>query len=82
VHKWPSVVMIVAVWDDDAGVFVATSDDVPGLVAEAETTEALFEKLSILIPELLELNQPDGPEGADIQMCVQAEFTKVLQLAR
>lgn len=45
-----------AVWDDEAKVWVATSDDVPGLVTEASTLEALTEKLEVLIPELLEAN--------------------------
>ena len=50
-----------AEWDEEAEVWVATSDDVPGLVAEADTTEALLAKLHILIPELLEANgYPDG----------------------
>ena len=44
-------------WDKEAGVWVATSDDVPGLATEADTTEALVAKLKTLIPELLELNQ-------------------------
>ena len=47
---------VKAIWDPDASVWVATSDDVPGLVAEAETSEALIQKLRVLIPELLELN--------------------------
>jgi predicted RNase H-like HicB family nuclease len=37
-------------------VWVAESDDVPGLIAEAETIEALLSKLDALIPELLKLN--------------------------
>jgi len=47
---------VVAEWDDDARVWVATSDDVPGLVAEAETQEKLIERLRAMIPELLALN--------------------------
>lgn len=47
---------IRAEWDDEAEVWVATSDDVPGLVAEADTAEALLTKLRGLIPELLEAN--------------------------
>jgi len=39
--------------DADAGVWVATSDDVPGLIAEAETIEALDFKLKCMVPELL-----------------------------
>ena len=45
-----------AVWDNEARFWVASSDDVPGLAKEAETSEALIEKLKALIPELLELN--------------------------
>jgi predicted RNase H-like HicB family nuclease len=45
-----------AEWDPEAGVWVATSEDVPGLATEAETLEALADKLRIMIPELLEAN--------------------------
>ena len=45
-----------AQWDSEAGVWVAESDDVPGLVAEAASPNLLREKLRVLIPELLELN--------------------------
>jgi len=52
-----------AEWDEEAEVWVATSDDVPGLVAEADTAEALLAKLHILIPELLDANgYPDAGE--------------------
>jgi predicted RNase H-like HicB family nuclease len=47
---------IRAEWDDEARVWVATSDDVPGLATEAETMEDLIEKLKIMVPELLEAN--------------------------
>jgi predicted RNase H-like HicB family nuclease len=50
-----------AEWDEEAKVWVATSDDVPGLVAEADTEEELLAKLHVLIPELLDANgYPDG----------------------
>jgi predicted RNase H-like HicB family nuclease len=45
-----------AEWDDEASVWVATSDDVPGLATEADTLEALSTKLENLVPELLEAN--------------------------
>lgn len=45
-----------AEWDEDVRVWVATSDDVPGLATEEENLEALIEKLKILIPELLDAN--------------------------
>ena len=43
-------------WDEDAKVWVATSDDVPGLATEDNTMENLIQKLKILIPELLVAN--------------------------
>ena len=45
-----------AEWDEEAMVWVATSDDVPGLATEAVTMEALIEKLRVMIPELLIAN--------------------------
>ena len=47
---------VEARWDSEAGVWVAESDNVPGLVAEAESMNALVEKVRVLLPELLELN--------------------------
>jgi predicted RNase H-like HicB family nuclease len=47
---------IRAEWDEEASVWVATSDDVPGLVTEEATMEGLIEKLKIIISELLEAN--------------------------
>lgn len=49
-------VNVRAFWDDEASVWVAESEDVPGLVTEAETMESLQEKLRKLVPELLELS--------------------------
>lgn len=46
-----------AEWDDEASVWVASSDDVPGLVTEAKTLEALDLKLRSMVPELLEANR-------------------------
>jgi predicted RNase H-like HicB family nuclease len=48
--------LVSAAWDDEAQVWVAESDDVPGLVAEAASMPLLIEKLRDLIPELLEAN--------------------------
>lgn len=47
---------VKAIWDEEAHVWVAQSDDVVGLVTEAETLELLVVKLASMIPELLELN--------------------------
>ena len=52
-------------WDPEAEVWVATSDDVPGLATEAPTVEALAEKLRTMIPELLEANEVLADGQAD-----------------
>lgn len=45
-----------AEWDEEARVWVATSDDVPGLATEEDTMEGLIGKLKVMIPELLDSN--------------------------
>lgn len=57
--------LVVAEWDDEANVWVATSDDIPGLVTEAETQEHLIKRLQSIVPELLELNRELLPAGYD-----------------
>jgi predicted RNase H-like HicB family nuclease len=47
---------VKAEWDGEANVWVASSDDVPGLATGADTFEELIEKLKVVIPELLEEN--------------------------
>lgn len=43
-------------WDASAGVWTATSKDVPGLVLESESFDTLVEKVQAAVPELVELN--------------------------
>lgn len=43
-------------WDESAQVWVATSNDVAGLVTEAAHIDVLFKKLRVMVPELLEAN--------------------------
>jgi len=47
-------IVVHADWDPDAGVWVATTRDLRGLVTEAETIEALRAKLPGMIRDLLE----------------------------
>jgi predicted RNase H-like HicB family nuclease len=47
---------IRAEWDEEARVWVATSDDVPGLATEEDTLEKLIDKLKKMILELLDAN--------------------------
>ena len=43
-------------WDNEAQVWIATSDDIPGLVLESGSFDALIERVRYAVPELLELN--------------------------
>ena len=48
---------ISCAWDAEAEVWCATSDDIPGLVAESDSLDTLIEDVKQLTPELLELNR-------------------------
>ncbi|MGH6768442.1 MAG: DUF1902 domain-containing protein [Xanthobacteraceae bacterium] len=49
-------IIINARWDGEAGVWIATSADVPGLVVEADTWPAMIEEVRLVLPDLLELS--------------------------
>ena len=49
-------VLVRILWDAEAAVWVAESDDVPGLALECGSFDALIERLRYAIPELMELN--------------------------
>ena len=68
------VLRIHADWDDDAGVWVVTSEDVPGLATEAATQDEVRQKLIVMIPELLELNGlPACADGVPVELLIQSE---------
>jgi predicted RNase H-like HicB family nuclease len=72
---------IIVEWDDEAQVWVASSDDVPGLATGADTFEDLIAKLKIVIPELLVEN---GllPAGTDsVPFAIKAERTELAPVA-
>jgi len=58
-----SEAMINMVWDAEAGVWYATSDDVPGLVLESNSFDALVERVRVAVPELAELNHISVPHS-------------------
>ena len=49
-------ITIDARWDPEASVWIATSNDVPGLVVEADTWPAMIEEVRLVLPDLLELS--------------------------
>lgn len=47
---------IDARFDPEAGIWLATSADLPGLVVEADTWPAMIDEVRLAVPELLELS--------------------------
>lgn len=72
-----SKINVNAFWDDEASVYVATSDDVPGLVTEADSVDHLVEKLKCMIPELLLLNTDNDTGQREISFNVTTEVNAV-----
>ena len=70
---------IHAQWDDEARVWYATSDDVPGLITEAPSIEILVERLRAIIPELMALNR--GIVGQPLQFHLTSERTAIAKAA-
>ena len=70
--------LVTAQWDDEAKVWVATSQDIPGLVTEAPTLDALLERVLAVAPELLEDNahlvDEAGHSGDLIDMLIESQF--------
>jgi len=55
-------IVVRADWDPEAEVWVAVSPDVPALVTEADSIEALRRTLRVMLPELLALAD-EVPQG-------------------
>jgi len=45
-------------WDDEASVWIATSEDVYGLVLEDESFDVLINRVRLAVPELLTFESP------------------------
>lgn len=76
-----SAIRVHAIRDPQARVWVAESEDVPNLVAEAASVEALTERLRGLIPELLEANGVVFPADDEIPFDLIAERHERVRMA-
>jgi len=64
-----STFTVIAVWDRDAGVWSASSEDIPGLNIEAETWDRLKDKVRDVASELIALNNvPIDKDGGEIHI--------------
>jgi hypothetical protein len=57
-------------WDAEASVWIATSDDVSGLVLESGSFDVLVERVRYAVPELLEMN---GIARSDVPLHITSE---------
>jgi len=71
---------VVATWDAEAGVWVAESDDIPGLVTEAPNIDALIDKLGDIVPVLIEEN--DGADLPEVPISVMLETFRTFRLGK
>jgi predicted RNase H-like HicB family nuclease len=76
-----SLYHVTAEWDEEAQVWVASSEDVPGLATGADTLEELIEKLKVVIPELLVENGLLPAGTAHVPFAIKAERTELAHVA-
>jgi Domain of unknown function (DUF1902) len=62
----PLRAIVRVLWDGETGVWVATSDDVPGLVVEMTTFDEIVTEVRALAPELFVLNTGVQPAILDL----------------
>lgn len=71
--------LVTAQWDDEASMWVASSDDIPGLTTEASTLDGLLARVLAVAPELMSDNahllehRPLAGETFDI--CIISQLT-------
>lgn len=58
--------LIRVLWDNEESVWVATSEDVPGLVVEAASFDEVVTMVRTLAPELLDLNGKSAGKILDL----------------
>ena len=74
-------IVVDVIWDDEAGVYVATSEDVYGFATEAPTLDKLKDRVLAILPELIEANGfvAEGVPG-DVNVCIMSKFSERIEL--
>lgn len=63
-------------WDEESQVWYVLESNVPGLSAEAASKPEMEQLLAVLIPQLLQLNQPErGHHDVPIELLFQERQT-------
>jgi predicted RNase H-like HicB family nuclease len=60
---------VLLTWDDEARVWIAESNDIPGLILESGSLDVLMERVRYAAPELLELSG----NTTDVSLSFKAE---------
>lgn len=62
--------IITFTWDVETAVWIATSNDIPGLILESGSYDALVKRTRFAIPELLSIN---SSEPQPFSLSIRAE---------
>lgn len=74
--------IVRAQWDGEAKVWVATSEDIPGLVCESANLEELISEVTELAPELLAANGVVAGDGGSLPIHVMADRLELVGTVR
>jgi len=70
---------IKLVWDDDSSRWHTETDDVPGMVLDSNSFDALVEKVQLIAPDMLEANcNYVGP----VHFTFKTEYEKTVRAIR
>ena len=72
---------VLAHWDSEADVWVATSYDIPGLALAASTKEELVHKIQLVAADLLEANVGSVDYDSIVVEYIKQETTPSLRVA-
>ena len=68
--------LIDLIWDSEAAVWIASSDEISGLILESGSLDALIERVKFAVTELLDLNHIIHSDP--IRLCFRLEHHEVL----
>ena len=74
-----ALLVVKAAFDRDAGVWYVADTEVPGLATEADSFEALCQRVTDMAPELLALN--GWTDGREVALEIIAHTTSKVRLA-
>jgi predicted RNase H-like HicB family nuclease len=71
---------VACIWDAEAKVWVAHSDDLPGLVTEASNVPELIQRIMDVAPELIEDNLLDDKNEEDFLISLIPTYQQTVRI--